>query len=75
MAAVGSVATRVAIGSADGLTAQEPSAFEPVRERPIFGGATTTTIMISNGAAVQSENAITGRGLTPIRCLGEYIAP
>ena len=39
-------------------------------ERPISGGAATTTVMIDNGDAVRSENLVTGRLLTPMQYLG-----
>ncbi len=45
-----------------------------VLETPISGGTTTTTIMIDTGNAVHSENAVSGRDLSPRQYLGECIA-
>ncbi|MDU8926912.1 hypothetical protein RXV86_05910 [Alisedimentitalea sp. MJ-SS2] len=42
-----------------------------ILEKPISGGAATTTLMISNGDAVRSENLITGIRLTPMQYLGQ----
>ena len=41
-----------------------------ILEQPISGGLATTTVMISNGNAVRSENLVTGRDLTPMQYLG-----
>ncbi len=42
-----------------------------ILERPISGGTATTTIMVSGGDAVHSENLIDGRLLSPRQYLGQ----
>ena len=42
-----------------------------VLERPVSGGIATTTIMLSGGDAVHSENLIDGRVLSPMQYLGQ----
>lgn len=44
-----------------------------VLERPISGGVMTTTMMLGSGTAVHSENAVTGRELTPRQFVGECV--
>lgn len=45
-----------------------------VLERPVSGGAVTTTIMLADGTAVHSENLVTGRELTPMQYVGNCFA-
>ena len=44
-----------------------------ILETPISGGTATTTVKISDGEAVHSENLITGNTLTPMQYLGECV--